>query len=118
MTVPRAARLVDAGQADQVGVIIFALFERGQRGAVDLDQRAAQRLGGGPVGNALETGDGGLAAVADSKEAALEPAHIDILMPGEARRAVANSLSRTSPFTPCAPATAARATRLPVTRPA
>ena len=45
-------------QADQIGVIIFALLERRQRGAVDLDQRAAQRLGGGAVVDALEAGHG------------------------------------------------------------
>ena len=37
---------VFGGQSDQVGVIIFALLERRQRGTVDFDQRAAQRLGG------------------------------------------------------------------------
>ena len=65
-TVPTAAPVaIDARQADQVGVIIFALFERRQRVAVDLDQRAAQRFGGGAVGDAVEPRDRRLAAVAD-----------------------------------------------------
>ena len=34
----RAPVAIDAGQADEVGVIIFALVERRQRGAVDFDQ--------------------------------------------------------------------------------
>ena len=53
----RFALAIDRGQADQVGVIIFALFERRQRGAVDLDQRPAQRLGRGTVVDALEPRD-------------------------------------------------------------
>ena len=70
----RAPVAIDAGQADQVGVIIFALFERRQAIAVDLDQLPAQRLGGGAVGDALEAGDGGLAAVLDDARAsALAP---------------------------------------------
>ena len=48
---------VERRQADQVGVIIFALFERRQRRAIDLDQRAAQRLGRRAVGNAFEARD-------------------------------------------------------------
>ena len=69
----RLARLIDAGQPDQVGVIIFALFERRQRVAVDLDQLAAQGLGGGAVGDALEAGDGGLAAALTSLSASSRP---------------------------------------------
>ena len=68
-----SARLVDARQADQVGVIIFALVKRRQVGAVDFDQLPAQRLGGGPVGYALETGDGGLAAARMSRTASSRP---------------------------------------------
>ena len=77
---------IDAGQADQVGVIIFALFERRQRGAVDLDQRAAQGLGGGAVGDALEAGDGALAVAADLEQAALDAADVDSLRGGRGCR--------------------------------
>ena len=59
---------IDCRQADQVGMIIFALFERRQSGAIDLDQRAAQRLGGGSVGNPFEARDRGLADVSNGEE--------------------------------------------------
>jgi hypothetical protein len=42
----RRSGFIDAGKADQVGVIIFAFFQRRQLVAVDLDQRSAQRFGG------------------------------------------------------------------------
>ena len=78
-TVPSGSPVaVDAGQADQVGVIIFALLERRQRGAVDLDQRAAQRLGGGAVGDALEAGDGALAAAVTLEQPPLAPADVEL----------------------------------------
>ena len=79
-TVPdRVAVRVHRRQADQVGVIIFALLERRQRRAVDLDQRAAQRLGGGAVADAFEARDRGLAAVADGKEAPLDASDVELL---------------------------------------
>jgi hypothetical protein len=52
---------IDRGKAEQVDVIIFALVERGQRVAVDLDQGPAQRFGRAAVGNPFEAGNRGLA---------------------------------------------------------
>ena len=42
-------------------MIEFALGQRRQRRAVDFDQRAAQRLGTGAIGDGFETRDGHLA---------------------------------------------------------
>ena len=84
---------IDARQADQVGVIIFALLERRQRVAVDLDQLAAQRLGGGAVGDAVEAGDGGLAARPEVAELALLAADVDATWRARLATLSANSLS-------------------------
>ena len=84
---------IDAGEADQVGVIIFALLERRQRGAVDLDQRSAQRFGGGAVGDALEAGDRApcpVAATASRRSSA--PPTNSCRVRGEAVGAVAEQL--------------------------
>ena len=86
------AGFVDAGQSDQVGVIIFALLKRRQVVAVDFDQLATQRLGGGAVGDALETGDGGLAAVLDVAERQFAPADVEMRMASEALDAVREQL--------------------------
>ena len=62
----RAERLAvgrDRRQAEQVGVIIFALAERRQRGARHGQLGAAQRLGGGAVGDLGEARDRAVAAV-------------------------------------------------------
>ena len=61
----RIAVPVDAGRADEVRVIIFAVVERRQRGTVDLDQRSAQRFGGGAVVDPLEARHRALAVAAN-----------------------------------------------------
>src|SRR6185437_1689380 len=61
-------RCIDSRQPDDVGVIIFALFERRQRRARDLDQRAAKRFGGRAVGNTVEARDRRLARVSQFHE--------------------------------------------------
>ena len=84
---------VFGGEPDQVRVIIFALFERRQRGAVDLDQQAAKRFGGAAVIDALEPRDRGLAAVADAARRRLSaPPTIQFLVARQAFDAVAEQL--------------------------
>ena len=76
-----------------------------------------KRLGGCAVGDALEARDRGLAAVADAEQAALERRpHRHSSCAARLAALSENSFSRTSPLTPCAPATAASATRLSVDR--
>jgi hypothetical protein len=53
----RLARRAHASKADQIGVIIFALLERGQIAARNRQKLAAQRLGAGAVADLLEPGD-------------------------------------------------------------
>ena len=71
-------------QANQVGVIIFAVFERGSAARSTSISCPRKGLGGGSVGNALEAGDGGLAAVAAPSKRCSAPPTIDFCMPGEA----------------------------------
>src|SRR4051812_11414575 len=63
----RLARRALAGEADQVGVIIFAFLQRRQRRAGDGEQLPAKGFGGAPVGDFGEPGDGGAVAFHRSK---------------------------------------------------
>src|SRR5690348_6604956 len=83
---------VDRAQADEIGVIIFPFIERRQRRAVDLDERSAQRFGGRAVENAFEARNRGLAAVPDAEEAPFRASDIELLVPGQALRAVTEQL--------------------------
>ena len=73
-------------------MIIFAILERRELVSVDFNQRSAQRLGGRPVRDALEPRNGGLAAVANGKEAPFGVSDNQFLMAGEAFDAVAEQL--------------------------
>ena len=57
-------------------MIIFSLLERRKPVAIDFAQRPSQRLGARTVGNALEAGDGGLAAVLNVLERQFAPPDI------------------------------------------
>ena len=83
---------VDRRQSDEVGMIIFARVQRRQRGPVDLDQRAAQRLGGGTVGYAFDARDGRPAAVANREQAPFDTSDVEFAMGGEAVGAFAEQL--------------------------
>ena len=88
----RLALAIDAWEPDEVGVIIFALFERRQwaRSTSTSEPRSASAADA--VGNALEPRNGDLPAVAGKEKAALSTAHVDTLMPGEAGCAVGKQL--------------------------
>src|SRR4249919_977966 len=74
---------IDARQADDVGVIIFALAKRGQRRAVDFDQRTTQCLGRAAVGNSVEARYRHF-AVANRNKPALDPRDVEFLGPAQA----------------------------------
>jgi hypothetical protein len=84
--------LIDSGEPDQVGVIIFAFLERRERRPVDLDQRAPQRLGRRAIADAFEPRDGRLAAVPNRKEAPFDASNVQGLMARQAVHAVAEQL--------------------------
>jgi len=80
------------GQANQVSVIIFAFFKRGQRRTVDFYEGATQRLGGRTVVDAVKSGNGSLAAVPNEKEAPFDTSYAQIFVTGEALHAVTEQL--------------------------
>src|SRR4029078_7956423 len=79
-------------KADQVGVIIFALFKRWQRRAIDLHERPAQAFSSGTVGDALDSRHPGIAAITNGKEAPFDASQIDSLMTRQTFDAVAEQL--------------------------
>ena len=87
----RLAVVGKAGQADQIGVIIFVFAERRQRRAFDLDQVAAQGFRRAAVGDPLEPRDRGLAG-ANRHQAKQLPADIDAVVRGQAVGALGEQL--------------------------
>src|SRR4051794_13859473 len=73
-------------------MVIFALFERRQCGSFDLDELAAQGLGGRAVRDTVKASNGGFSAVSNAEKTAFHVTDVDILMRGEARCAVAEQL--------------------------
>ena len=61
-------------------MVIFAILERRQRVAVNLDQGAPQRFGGGAVGNSVEPRNGSLVGVAQLTDLAQFAPDIDAIM--------------------------------------
>ncbi len=84
-------------------MIIFAVLERRKCVPVDFDQLAAQCLGGAAIGDALEAGDGGLAAVLDVLERQFSPADIEMRMASEALDAVREQLEPQLALHPMSP---------------
>ena len=88
----RVPFVIEGRETDEVGVIIFPLFEGRQRGSIDFNQGAAQRFRSRSIGNVFETGHRRLAAVPNRKETPFGAPHVQLLVARQALAALAEQL--------------------------
>ena len=78
--------------SNQIDVIIFAFLKRGQFGAIDLHERAAQGLGRRTIGNAFKARDDRLSTIANGNKPALLASRMEFFVTRQAFNALREQL--------------------------